>query len=328
MLSPLLRAGARLRFPGGRSGSLPILMYHRVLHRPDPLQPGIPDAARVDRQFRTLAEHFRVLPLPEALALQTEGRLPDRCLCLTFDDGYRDNFDVALPLLREHGLTATVFVASGYLDGGCMFNDTVAEAVRRLPDGAVDLAFAGLGTRAVGDQNSRRTLIGELTQAIKYQSPEDRMISEAHLHQLVQAAGQRLPDDLMMRSDQVLALHRQGIDIGGHTVTHPILTTLSTELARHEIGANREALKGITGHTPTLFAYPNGKPDRDYDQSHARLVAEAGYRAAVSTAVGVSAPGRAAFEIPRFVLQEDAPLQVVPRLMRMARYSAPALASR
>ncbi len=328
MLSPLLRFGARWRFPGGRSGSLPILMYHRVLHRPDPLQPGIPDAAEVDRQFRALAEHFRVLPLPEALALQAEGRLPDRCLCITFDDGYRDNIEVALPLLREHGLTATVFVASGYLDGGCMFNDTVAEAVRRLPAGTVDLSFAGLGVRPISDETTRRTLIGELTQAIKYQSPEDRMVSEAHLHQLVQAAGQQMPDDLMMRSEQVLEMFRHGIDIGGHTVTHPILTSLSAELARHEISANRDALQAITGHRPTLFAYPNGKPDRDYDRCHARLVAEAGYTAAVSTAVGVSAPGRDAFEIPRFVLLETAPLQVVSRLMRMARYSAPALATR
>jgi peptidoglycan/xylan/chitin deacetylase (PgdA/CDA1 family) len=328
MLSPLLRVGARRCFPGGRSGSLPILMYHRVLHRPDPLQPGIPDAVQVDRQFRTLAEHFRVLPLPEAMALQAEGRLPDRSLCITFDDGYRDNFDVALPLLREHGLTATVFVASGYLDGGCMFNDTVAEAVRRLPDTPVDLSFAGLGIRPVGDAISRQALIGELTQAIKYQSPEDRLISEAGLHRLVQNAGQSLPTDLMLRSDQVLELHRQGVDIGGHTVTHPILSTLTTELARHEIQANREALHDIIGRHPALFAYPNGKPDRDYDRSHTRLVAEAGYAAAVSTAVGVSAPGRNAFEIPRFVLQESSPLKIVFRLLRMARYSAPALASR
>jgi len=328
MFSPLLRVGAGLRYPGGRTGSLPILMYHRVLHRPDPLQPGIPDAAQADRQFRALADHFSVLPLPEALALQAEGRLPDRSLCMTFDDGYRDNIDVALPLLREYGLTASVFVASGYLDGGCMFNDTVAEAVRRLPAGPVDLAFAGLGTRPISDNASRRALIGELTQAIKYQSPEDRMVSEAHLHQLVQAAGQQIPDDLMMRSEQVLEMYRHGIDIGGHTVTHPILTSLSAELAHHEIRANREALQSITGRLPTLFAYPNGKPDRDYDRSHARLVAEAGYTAAVSTAVGVSAPGRNAFEIPRFVLLETSPLQIVSRLMRMARYSAPALATR
>jgi peptidoglycan/xylan/chitin deacetylase (PgdA/CDA1 family) len=72
------------------------------------------------------------------------GALPERAAAITFDDGYADNFTRALPLLREQGLPATFFVATGFLDGGRMWNDTISEAIRRCNEDVVDLSAIGL----------------------------------------------------------------------------------------------------------------------------------------------------------------------------------------
>ena len=115
------------RLAGGPGAALPVLMYHRVLPERDPLQAEIHVASAMDTQFRTLARYFKVLPLDEAIALLAEGRLPARAVSISFDDGYRDNHDIALPLLQRHGLTATFYVSSGFLNGGTqgIFNQLI-----------------------------------------------------------------------------------------------------------------------------------------------------------------------------------------------------------
>lgn len=296
---------------------LPVLMYHRVLAEHDPLQPTVPDAGQANTQFRVLSEMFKVLPLEEALPLQREGRLPAGAVCITFDDGYRDNHDVALPLLAKHGLTATFYVANGFLDGGRMFNDTVLESVRRLPAGRLDLSHWGLEAMDIGDTASRCAAIRRITQATKYFDFNRRQAFCTALEELTQVA---LPDDIMMSSEQVRTLSRRGMSIGGHTVNHPILAKVDDGMASAEISENRAALHHLTGVMPRTFAYPNGKPGIDYTPQHARMAQAAGYEAAVSTAYGVAAPDTDLYELPRFVLSESNYLMVIARMIRATRY--------
>jgi peptidoglycan/xylan/chitin deacetylase (PgdA/CDA1 family) len=307
----------KTRYPVG-ARILPILMYHRVLPEHDPLQPAMPHAAMLDEQFRALSQAFNVLPLAEAAERLRNGTLPAGAACITFDDGYRDNHDIALPLLKRHKLPATVFVASGYLDGGRMFNDTVIEGVRRLPVGEVNLSWIGAGKRQISDLASRMALIHELTLAVKYMTPEQRTEFCAELTRL---AGAPLPDNLMMSSDQVRKMAREGVDIGGHTVRHPILATLDAKTAKQEICDNYTALRDLTGTAPRCFAYPNGKPQRDYTAEHARMVEQAGYVTAVSTAVGVAPQDADRFQLPRFMPRERHAIHFIARMLRMASHS-------
>jgi peptidoglycan/xylan/chitin deacetylase (PgdA/CDA1 family) len=272
----------------------------------------------MDRQFAALAQAFHVLPLEEGAERLRNGTLPRGAACITFDDGYRDNHDIALPLLKRHRLTATVFVTNGYLDGGRMFNDTVLEGVRRLPTGEIDLGRLGVGRRTVGDLTTRMALVHELTLAAKYMTPEQRA---GFCTDLARLAEGRLPDDLMMSSEQVRHLAREGIDIGGHTVRHPILATLDAASAEREIRDNHAALRNITDQAPRTFAYPNGKPRRDYTAEHARMVERAGYTVAVSTAVGVAPREADRYQLPRFMPREDSSLHLTARMLRMASYT-------
>ena len=113
-----IRAAVSAAYPGGARARMAILIFHRVLPQPDPLLPDVPDVSRFRWQMQLLADYFRPLPLAEAAQRLAGGDLPPRSICVTFDDGYRDNLDCAAPVLEETGVPATVFVAPGFLGDG------------------------------------------------------------------------------------------------------------------------------------------------------------------------------------------------------------------
>lgn len=291
------RAAASFLSPGGPRARLSILIFHRVLAEPDPLFPFEVTAERFERQLAALQQVFNLLPLPEAVERLREGCLPARPACITFDDGYRDNAEVALPILKKRSVHATFFIATGFLDGGRMWNDTLIETVRRTPLPALDLTGVGLGQVALGELPARRQALQALIRAIKHMSPSER---ESAVTAVAVAGRADLPADLMMSSAQVRALADAGMDIGGHTVSHPILAKLTMEAAQLEIEAGRDRLAEITGRPIRLFAYPNGKPRSDYLPEHAALARRVGFDAALSTTPGVSTAESDPFQLPRF----------------------------
>lgn len=311
--SSIYRIASRVLSPGGSGGRLTILFYHRVLPERDPLLPDVYDARTFEAQLRLLREIFQVMPMDEAIDALAAGRLPPRALCITFDDGYRDNHDVVLPILRAQGASATFYIASGFLDGGCMFNDAILETVRRLPAGEIDLGWIGLGRRGVSDPMSREALSEDIVRAIKYMPIGERGEASARLASL---ATEPPPADLMMTSEQVLALARADMTIGGHTLDHPILTRLPDEEARRQIVDNRERLASLLGRAPRHFAYPNGRPGQDYAAVHAAMARDAGYDSAVSTARGTCTSASDPFQLPRFAPWHEDPHRFVASLMR------------
>jgi peptidoglycan/xylan/chitin deacetylase (PgdA/CDA1 family) len=259
-----------------------------------------------------LRSEFNVLSLGEACARLARGSLPARAACVTFDDGYADNVQVALPILKRLSLPATFFVCTGFCEGGIMFNDAVIEAVRRAPAGIHDLSSLGLGSHDLADNASRRAAIDALIGQLKYRSVEER---RALVERLAAVMGSILPADLMMNPAQIRKLHDEGMEIGAHTINHPILAALNDEGARAEIVGGKYRLEAITGAPVTLFAYPNGKPGRDYGPRDVELVRDAGFAAAVSTVSGVADGGSDLFQLPRFSPWERNPHRLGLRLL-------------
>jgi peptidoglycan/xylan/chitin deacetylase (PgdA/CDA1 family) len=258
-----------------------------------------------------IREWFDVLPLEDAVAALSRGSLPARALAITFDDGYADNFTVALPILRELGLPATFFVASGFLDGGRMWNDTVIEGVRGCPGPVLELTALGLGSYPVTTVEARRAAIAALVPRLKHLDPAER---QRLADGIAERAGGNLPDDLMMTARQLRELAAAGMSIGAHTVHHPILARLPETEARTEIVEGRQRLAAICGVPVNLFAYPNGKPGTDYGAEHVRLARAAGFKAAVSTAWGAAGVGSDLFQIPRFTPWDRSALRYGLRL--------------
>lgn len=291
--------------------ALSILIYHRVLARPDPLFPEQPDARLFERQLRLLKRFFHVMPLSEAARRLREGGLPPRAACITFDDGYADNAQVALPLLRAHGLPACFFIATGYLDGGQMWNDSVIETVRHAPGSTLDLSEHGLGRLPVGDLAARRATIATLLAHLKYLPFERRRAIAASLRGRVRPLA---APELMMRSAEVIALRRAGMEIGAHTVSHPILAAMSDLAARCDIAAGKRALEQLINAPVTLFAYPNGMPGQDYGARHVDMVRSLGFEAAVATHWGAARPGADLYQLPRFTPWDRGRLRFLLRM--------------
>lgn len=314
----LTRVLARHLSPGGERGGLSVLIFHRVHARPEPLFPGEPDADRFDALLSWIAESFSVMSLDRAVDCLQAGTLPPRALSITFDDGYADNYTVALPLLNKHGMNATFFVASGFLNGGRMWNDTVIEAVRRVEVDELDLRRIGLGIRPLRSIEERRAAIEGLLPQFKYLPLAER---DEKVAALAEICGSALPSDLMMTSGQLRALRSAGMTIGGHTRFHPILTRLDDKDAFAEIAEGKSQLEAILGEPVGLFAYPNGKPSRDYSASHAGMVRRAGFRAAVSTSTGMSTPSSDIFQLPRFTPWDRTRLRFGLRLINNMRWA-------
>lgn len=295
---------------------LPILIYHRVLAGPDPLNPDEVDAEGFDTQMRFFSRHFAVLPLLEAARLLKQGKLPQRACCITFDDGYADNLTVALPILQRYHLPATVFVATGYLDGQTMFNDTVNHAVATCAKSQLDLSTLDLGQHALKSIGDRRTAIDVILKRFKFRAPETR---QSDLEKLLAIAGcGSLPPGPMLSRDQVRKLADEGVEIGGHTVLHPILTSVSEERARNEIVDGKRELEAIIGRPVKVFAYPNGKPQRDYADCHVEMVKAAGFELAVTTVNGLATPMNDIFQLPRFMPWGSSMTKLASRMVRNA----------
>jgi peptidoglycan/xylan/chitin deacetylase (PgdA/CDA1 family) len=312
MESALVRLGATMLSGRGRRASLAILIFHRVLPEPDPLLPDEPDARRFAALLDLLRTEFHVLPLREAVRRLAAGSLPARAVSITFDDGYANNCEVAMPLLSARQMPATVFVASGFLNGGIMFNDLIIESMRAAP-AELDLDPIGLGRFLLPDDGARRNAAAEVIRALKYLAPGDRY---AMSQEVARRAGARPPRDLMMSDEQVGRLHAAGIEVGAHTVTHPILTRVDAATARREMLDCKRRLAELTGGEVTSFAYPNGTPSRDYDHEHARLAKDCGFELALTTAWGTATAGADAYQLPRISPWDRGTLKYAGRIAR------------
>ncbi len=295
--------------PAGPRGRLSVLIFHRVLPQPDPIFPGEVDAATFDAICGWMQSWCNVLPLDLAARQLQDGTLPERAVAISFDDGYADNRTQAQPILARHGLPASFFIATDFLDGGRMWNDTVIESVRGCrapqldlrsiarPDGSGADGSGNLGLHSIASPADKRSAIGDLIGQIKYLPVAQR---HALTLQIADCAEVAPPTDLMMTSQQVRELRQAGMQIGAHTRTHPILATLSADAARAEIAESRWCLEQLLGERVGLFAYPNGKPGTDYSPETVHIVRDLGFDAAVSTTWGASRSGTDVFQIPRF----------------------------
>lgn len=317
----MLASLSLLGWPRGEP-ALSVLIYHRVLPQPDPLRPGEIDAELFEAQLSFLARHFELLTIADAATALRERRLPRRAACITFDDGYADNWTVAHPILARHDARATVFVATGYLNGGRMFSDTVIEFVRLAPGPELDLEAVGMGRHPIATVEERLKAISALQVQLKYLAPEERDAQVARML-AAQPVG-ALPDDLMLTDAQLRQLADAGHEIGGHTVNHTVLTTLTPDGARAQVAAGRDHLQALLGRPIRSFAYPNGRPQRDYDAGHAAMLRELGFEAAVSTAAGVAAAGADPFQLPRYTPWGRSMTMFAARMMRNARMGEPA----
>jgi peptidoglycan/xylan/chitin deacetylase (PgdA/CDA1 family) len=323
--SGALRLATRLWSTAGPRNRLVILIYHRILPKPDTLRGFETDAATFDWHMELVSKYFTPLSLQEALERRRTRSLPPCAICVTFDDGYADNFDVALPILKRWKVPAAFFVTTACLQGGMLWNDWVIEAVRHLPGDEVDLREMGLGRYSLATPPQRAASAYSILLGTRRLPPEERW---SRVKNLIERARGVPAIDLMMNERQIRELHRAGMEVGGHTVSHPILTLVGRQEAWREISENKEQLEGIVGERLKSFAYPNGCPGKDYDATHMEMVQKAGYISAMSTAWGAVTQTTDAYQLPRLTPWDNTAVKFGARLLTSYLSSADLLPSR
>ncbi len=306
------RAVASLLSPAGKRASLLVLTYHRVLAEPDPLLPDEPDVVRFSAQMNLLSSLFNVLPLSEAVQRLKMNSLPERAVCITFDDGYANNLEFALPILKARKLPATVFVSTGFIGGGIMWNDMIIEVIRATKN-ELDLGHLNLGVYSLADNQHRRDAINKLINKLKYLNTDERLQA---VRKIVDHTGANIKKDIMMSELQLKELHHAGIELGAHTVNHPILSRLEDTQAINEIKNSKGVLEEITGEFISCFAYPNGRPGQDYEARHVRMVNDCGFSYAVSTAWGAVQKNADVLQLPRIAPWDQAAMRYAIRILK------------
>ena len=267
------------------AGEAAVLAFHGICEKPDG---SVLDEAlhlpveTFERVCRHLAKNYEVLPLAEISARLLAGeKLPARTVGLSFDDGYASNYGLAFPVLKELGLPATIFLATGFLDGD-----------QPLWFQQVDLALLARHGRAGVEK------LGPLLARLKAE-PDEAMRQEV----AVLMAGQSLSAPPVTRPlswDQVREMQASGlIAFGAHTHSHPILARCTTARQRQEIYTSRDRLAAELGQAPQLFAFPNGG-GQDYGPETLRLLAEAGFESAWTMVPGRVRAGGSGYELPRY----------------------------
>ncbi|MGB1141154.1 MAG: polysaccharide deacetylase family protein [Halioglobus sp.] len=308
-----LHTAIKLANTVGSANRLSILIYHEVPLSNDPMRPDTPDADTFRWQMRLLRQHFRPLALHEAVRRLQDGDLPPRSVCVTFDDGYRNNLEVATPILREFDIPATIFIATAFSDGRNMWNDRIIDLAGDPFLTRINLECLGLPPRDLASQQDRLGLVSELLPALKYRDYRER---EALVDALYRENSAEEAAPRMMSHQELIQLSRSGVTLGAHTVDHPILKALAPAEQRRQIESSKHALENLTGKAVTSFAYPNGKPGKDYDEVAMQMAQEAGFTEAVSTNWGISTPTTNRFQLNRFTPWDKNPLRFHLRLLR------------
>jgi len=279
------------------SGSLTIFQYHKIPSFSPAFIRGEVEAAEFSRVLANYLEWFNFLPLDEAVERMQRGSLPRRAAAITFDDGYAEWFEHIVPLLSAHGVPATFFITSNQLGKKKPFwHERIAHAVAarvpgQLPSG-FDWGQVEIGSR---DADIANTIVA-VQEKLKYHPLAEREAAIELLEYGIALNGEFRP----FTAADIVRLRDAGFQIGGHSRNHPILSRCTPAEALDEIGGCKEELEGILRQPVTQFAYPNGRPGCDFHAEHIRLVRQAGYRLAVTTAPGAARATTDPFQLPRF----------------------------
>jgi peptidoglycan/xylan/chitin deacetylase (PgdA/CDA1 family) len=279
--------------------TLLVLNYHRIGKPDDDLfDPGVFSATgdQLDEQISFLKRHLSLVSLDEAQAF-VEGKLREkapRChVLITFDDGYLDNYEIAFPILRSHGVQGVFFLATS-LVGTCSVPwwDHIAFLMKTARQRRFSLRYpVALGVDLNGElmADSIRSVLS------LYKSPENAE-PERFIQELKESAqGEDLPRTLrrFLNWGEAQDMIRGGMAIGSHTHMHRVLSQLSMEEQRRELNDSRVLLKENLGINAEAIAYPVGCRTCFSEQTQA-LAKESGYRTAFSFYGGTNLPSQSA----------------------------------
>jgi peptidoglycan/xylan/chitin deacetylase (PgdA/CDA1 family) len=309
--------GLRGLFRAKRDG-VPVLMFHNVGYPPE--TEYLPDHMKIsERKFARLLgllqrAGYRTRTVSQLVEDLSGESPPGDTVALTFDDGYRDNHDKLLPLLQEHGATATVYVQTGPMKsklnwlhhyfwvlhevGPHELAARIAEQLDR-PHLQSDLNNLPSGETAA-EYEMKRLLKYEITPLDR-----DRILEQTFCD--MGGDDTELAKRVYLGPEECRVLDRAGVEIGAHTVNHLILSSLDDTQQRLEIEGSLRDLESWLGHSVPSFAYPYGRT-WDYNEQTLKILADLGFRSAITAMPGLNSSSTPLYELRRIAVNDDSDL--------------------
>jgi len=257
----------------------------------------------LERQLRFLRRYTNVMDLREALAALATGRpLPARAVAITFDDGYRDQLELAVPMLERLGLPATFFLIPGLLSRAVRpWWELIAWAFLRASRDAVTWEGTVWPLRSAVE---RRTSLLAVAEQLKRRGGASRDAALEELTALLAPGGDPADDKMFLDWDGARRLARGRLTIASHTFYHAILSQENEQTQLHDLLLSRQQLEQELEIKVDLLAYPNGRLG-DYDDTTMTAARRAGYTHAITTLPGWNRPSTPPYEVLRFVQQPE-----------------------
>jgi peptidoglycan/xylan/chitin deacetylase (PgdA/CDA1 family) len=279
-----------------------VLGLHRVLTRAEQRLTNSLDGMTIsDETFlallRYLDRHFQVSTLGMLQAAKEQRADHSKpCCLLTFDDGWKDTYRSAYPLLKKFGMPAVVFITTGSVGKSEGF---WVEQLKRVWSISSVQAKAQELWRQICEKKRTPLELENLVERLKHMPAENRDVLLSKLFPAEENDNSENVDS-MLTWQEVVELSRNGVEIGAHTVSHPLLTYENDTTVDRELRSSKQTLEEKIGNPIRAFAYPNG----DYDARVRQFVQQAGYEFAFTTEPGCHRRGEDPFSIRRILLHE------------------------
>lgn len=265
--------------------SLIVLAYHRIGNGNGTLyDPGVFSATGNEFQWHIayLRRHFEICKLGEAVAMVRGEQALRSCVLVTFDDGYRDNYEVAFPILRASGVPATFFLPTAFIGSDRLpWWDEVAFIVKNARRKCFEISYPYLA-EFDAEKLGQHSAIVEVLRAYKHPSMKNH---ERFISELAAAAESELPakasESSFMSWQQAREMCAGGMEFGSHTHRHEVLSKLSIQEQFEELQCSREILERELRQPITTLSYPVGGR-ATFSRETQEMAKHSGYKAAFS----------------------------------------------
>lgn len=234
-----------------------ILMYHRIIDKP--FIEGLPPL-EFEKQIAYIAKNFRVVPIDTLITEISQNTIKPFSIALTFDDGHYDFYDNAWPILKKYHLPASLYITTGFVDGDLwLWPDLLKFVILNSVNKKIFLP--PLGEIFLDEENLSASwhLLGDYCLTLATNTRED-FIREVAYKVAVTLPTTPTPPFTPVSWHQLHEMKREGLDIGSHTISHPILSGLSEHDINHELLASGQNILKHLGQFPRGICYPNGRP--------------------------------------------------------------------
>jgi len=280
-----------------------ILAYHRVLDR----KPNFDfDASNVsaspnnfNEQMKYLSEKYKVISFDEFVEHHKNNKpLPRNSVIITFDDGYKDSYLFAYPILKKLGLPATIYLTTGHVGKDrLLWWDSLAYMINRTKQESLELK--GLGKIKL---NNKANALKVIKSKLKSMYEKDKKLALKSISTVLNVDPPK--QKMFLNWDEVREMSKHNISFGAHTENHPIMTNITHKEAEKEIISSKLTIEKKLGKKVRSFAYPNGHKS-DFNEQIINILKKHGFESAVTYMPGTNSLKSDLFRIKRVFVRYD-----------------------